>query len=39
MLIVAWPQAILFVAFSGRYAVSGPLARLWTSLLKALGSR
>ena len=36
MLIVAWPQAMLFVAFSG-YAVSGPLARLWTVVAKGAG--
>ena len=29
MLIVAWPQAMLFVTFTG-YALSGPIARLWT---------
>jgi len=36
MLIVAWPQAMLFVTFTG-YAVSGPLARLWTMVSKSAG--
>lgn len=36
MLIVAWPQAMLFVTFTG-YAVSGPIARLWTMIAKSAG--
>jgi len=36
MLIVAWPQAMLFVTFTG-YAVSGPVARLWTMMTKGAG--
>jgi CDP-diacylglycerol--serine O-phosphatidyltransferase len=36
MLIVAWPQAMLFVAFTG-YAVSGPISRLWTTVTKGAG--
>ena len=36
MLIVAWPQAMLFVAFGG-YAMSGPLSRVWTMVAKGAG--
>jgi CDP-diacylglycerol--serine O-phosphatidyltransferase len=38
MLIVAWPQVMLFVTFAG-YAVSGPLARLVSLLTKSAGKR
>ena len=38
MLIVAWPQAMLFVTFAG-YALSGPVARLWTMMTKSTGKR
>jgi CDP-diacylglycerol--serine O-phosphatidyltransferase len=38
MLIVAWPQVMLFVTFAG-YAVSGPLARLVSLLTKTAGKR
>ena len=33
MLIVAWPQVMVFVIFAG-YAASGPVARLWTMAAK-----
>jgi CDP-diacylglycerol--serine O-phosphatidyltransferase len=38
MLIVAWPQVMIFVIFSG-YALSGPLARVTTALMKATGKQ
>ena len=38
MLIVAWPQAMLFVTFAG-YALSGPMARLWTIMAKGTGKQ
>ena len=38
MLIVAWPQVMLFVTFAG-YAASGPLARLVSLLTKTAGKR
>ncbi|HVG02834.1 MAG TPA: hypothetical protein VM842_08080, partial [Nitrospira sp.] len=38
MLIVAWPQAMLFVTFAG-YALSGPIARLWTIMAKSAGKQ
>ena len=38
MLIVAWPQAMLFVTFAG-YALSGPVARLWTIMVKTTGKQ
>jgi CDP-diacylglycerol--serine O-phosphatidyltransferase len=38
MLIVAWPQAMLFVTFAG-YALSGPIARVWTMLTKTTGKQ
>lgn len=38
MLIVAWPQVMIFVIFAG-YAVSGPLTRVVTALMKASGKQ
>lgn len=38
MLIVAWPQVMLFVTFAG-YAVSGPLSRVVSLLTKTAGKR
>lgn len=38
MLIVAWPQVMIFVIFAG-YAVSGPLTRAVTALMKVSGKR
>ena len=36
MLIVAWPQVMIFVIFTG-YALSGPVTRAITALVKATG--
>ncbi|MBA2487238.1 MAG: hypothetical protein H0V35_14320 [Nitrospira sp.] len=38
MLIVAWPQAMLFVTFAA-YALSGPVTRLWTMVAKSAGKQ
>ena len=38
MLIVAWPQVMIFVIFAG-YAVSGPLTRIVTTMLKSGGKQ
>jgi CDP-diacylglycerol--serine O-phosphatidyltransferase len=38
MLVIAWPQVMLFVLFAC-YAVSGPVERLGQLLLKPFGKR
>ncbi|MET0513786.1 MAG: CDP-diacylglycerol--serine O-phosphatidyltransferase [Nitrospiraceae bacterium] len=38
MLIVAWPQVMIFVTFAG-YAMSGPLTRVVTTMLKSGGKQ
>lgn len=38
MLIVAWPQVMIFVIFAG-YALSGPVTRATTALMKATGKQ
>lgn len=38
MLIVAWPQVMIFVIFTG-YALSGPVTRVMTALMKAAGKQ
>jgi CDP-diacylglycerol--serine O-phosphatidyltransferase len=38
MLIVAWPQVMIFIIFAG-YALSGPVTRATTALMKATGKQ
>jgi CDP-diacylglycerol--serine O-phosphatidyltransferase len=38
MLIVAWPQVMIFVIFAG-YALSGPVTRVTSALMKATGKQ
>ena len=38
MLIVAWPQVMIFVIFDG-YALSGPVMRLSAALIKVTGKQ
>jgi CDP-diacylglycerol--serine O-phosphatidyltransferase len=38
MLIVAWPQVMIFVIFAG-YALSGPAIRATSALMKATGKQ